>query len=183
MLQATPLAIPEVKLLTPTIKSDHRGDFSEVYNARDLAAAGIHDAFVVDNHVRNVSANLIRGLHYQRAPVAQSKLLRVTRGSIYDVAVDIRPDSPTFGRYVGVTLTAADLLLLYVPEGFAHGFCVLEAGTEVHYKVNRYAEPEQALGIRWDDPELGVPWPLTGPPVLAERDKNHPTFAEFRKAL
>lgn len=182
MLTATPLAIPEVMLLTPSLKSDHRGDFAEVYNARELAAAGIHDQFVVDNHVRNVAANVLRGLHYQRAPAAQSKLVRVTRGRVYDVAVDIRIGSPTFGRHVGVVLSADDPRLLYVPEGFAHGFCVLEDGSEVHYKVNAYPDPAQAHGILWSDPELAIPWPLTGEPILAERDRQHPDLAAYRSA-
>ncbi|RYG57431.1 MAG: dTDP-4-dehydrorhamnose 3,5-epimerase [Alphaproteobacteria bacterium] len=179
MLKATLLAIADVILLTPTTRSDHRGDFTEIYNVRELATAGIHESFVVDNHVRNVSANVLRGLHYQREPFGQAKLLRVTRGSIFDVAVDIRPTSPTFGKHVGVTLTADSMQLLYVPNGFAHGFCGLEDGSEVHYKVSSYADPAQASGILWDDAALGIQWPLAGIPILAERDTMHPTFSEF----
>jgi dTDP-4-dehydrorhamnose 3,5-epimerase len=182
MFHVTRLAIADVMLLTPDVKSDHRGDFSEIYNDRDLAAAGIGDRFVVDNHVRNIKANIVRGLHFQLPPFAQAKLIRATRGRIFDVAVDIRPGSPSFGKHVGVTLDADDLKLLYIPEGFAHGFCALDDAAEVHYKVNRYPEPAVARGIRWDDPALAIAWPLTGEAILALRDTLHPTLAEFAAA-
>lgn len=183
MFHVTRLAIADVMLLTPDVKRDHRGDFSEIYNDRDLAAAGIGDRFVVDNHVRNVKANVVRGLHFQPPPFAQAKLIRASRGRIFDVAVDIRPGSPNFGQHVGVTLDADDLKLLYVPEGFAHGFCALGDAAEVHYKVNRYPEPAMASGIRWDDPALAIAWPLTGQAILAGRDSLHPTLAEFAALL
>lgn len=177
MLQVQSLVLPEVKLLTPSIRSDHRGDFSEVYNDRELAGAGITTRFVVDNHVRNVKANVVRGLHFQAHPFGQAKLIRVTRGRILDVAVDLRHDSPRFGSHVAVELCADRIELLYVPEGFGHGFSVLEDGSDVHYKVSRYLEPAAAQGVRWDDPALGINWRLTGPAILAERDSLHPVLA------
>ncbi len=177
MFQVRSLALPEVKLLLPAIKADHRGDFTEVYNERELAGAGIATSFVVDNHVRNVKANVVRGLHFQAPPFSQAKLLRVTRGRILDVAVDLRHGSPQFGRHVAVELCDERMELLYVPEGFGHGFSVLEDGSEVHYKVNRYLEPAAAFGVRWDDPALGIDWRLTGPAILAERDTLHPLLA------
>jgi len=183
MFKVTSLAIEAVKLLTPSMRSDHRGCFAEVYNERDLVSVGVCEHFVVDNHVVNVKANVLRGLHFQPPPFAQAKLIRVTRGRIFDVAVDIRPDSSTFGKHVGVILSSEQLNLLYVPEGFAHGFCAIEDGTEVHYKVSRYPESGMDKGIRWDDARLAIAWPLTGNPILAERDTQHPMLAEYEATL
>jgi len=179
MLKLTPLSLPDVKLVTPVMRADGRGDFTEIYNERDFARAGLSTRFIVDNHVRNSRANVVRGLHFQAPPHAQAKLLRVTRGRILDVAVDLRHGSADFGRHVAVELSAERVEWLYVPEGFGHGFSVLEDGSEVHYKVNRYVHADAAMGVRWDDPALAIDWRLTGPPVLAERDTKHPLLAEL----
>ena len=154
------LAIPEVRLIVPDRFRDERGFFSETYSRRALAEAGIADEFVQDNHSLSVPAGTVRGLHYQLPPFAQAKLVRVMRGAILDVAVDLRRGSPTFGRHVAATLSAAAWNQLFVPVGFAHGFCTLEPDTEVVYKVTAYYSREHDRGIRWDDPELGIDWPV-----------------------
>jgi dTDP-4-dehydrorhamnose 3,5-epimerase len=183
MLKLASLALPEVQLVTPELRSDERGDVTELYNEDDFARAGIATRFVVGNHVRNVRAHVVRGLHFQAPPHAQAKLLRVTRGRILDVAVDLRDGSANFGRHVAVELSADRIQWLYVPEGFGHGFSVLENGSEVHYKVNRYVDLPAALGVRWDDPALGIDWHLSGPPILAERDAKHPLLADLPRGV
>jgi dTDP-4-dehydrorhamnose 3,5-epimerase len=169
------LAIPEVKLIVPVIHRDARGFFSETFSARALADAGITAAFVQDNHSLSVEKGVIRGLHFQTPPHAQGKLVRVTRGAILDVAVDIRAGSPTFGRYVADILSAENWHQLWVPAGFAHGFCTLEPNTEVVYKVAEYYAPQHDRGIAWDDPAIGIEWPVKPEhAVLSEKDRNHP---------
>ena len=159
-VQITSLAIPDVRLVVPNRFGDARGFFSETYSRRDFAAGGIADGFVQDNHSRSASTGTVRGLHYQLPPFAQGKLIRVLKGSILDVAVDIRRGSPSFGDHVAVTLTAEAGNQLYVPAGFAHGFCTLEPDTEVAYKVTDYYSREHDRGIRWNDPALGIDWPV-----------------------
>ena len=159
-VQITSLAIPDVRLVVPDRFGDARGFFSETYSRRDFAAGGIADEFVQDNHSRSASTGTVRGLHYQLPPFAQGKLIRVLKGSILDVAVDIRRGSPSFGDHVAVTLTAEAGNQLYVPAGFAHGFCTLEPDTEVAYKVTDYYSREHDRGIRWNDPALGIDWPV-----------------------
>lgn len=178
------LDIAAVKLIRPRRFDDLRGFFVETWNRRTFAEAGIDVDFVQDNASLSKSAGTIRGLHFQRAPRAQAKLVRVVRGRAFDVAVDIRPGSSSFGRHVSAELTMEGGEQLFVPEGFAHGFCTLEAGTEVAYKVSDFYSPEQDAGIRFDDPALGIAWPLQGrEPVISARDRELPLLAEILAAL
>ncbi|MGH7215513.1 MAG: dTDP-4-dehydrorhamnose 3,5-epimerase, partial [Tepidisphaeraceae bacterium] len=155
-MQVIDTEIPAVKLLVPKRFGDQRGFFSETYNRKTLDALGISGEFVQDNHSLSAERGVVRGLHYQVAPMAQDKLLRVVRGSVLDVALDIRRDSPTFGRHVTAVLSAENWRQLYVPAGFAHGFATLEPNTEVLYKVTAYYSPAHERGIRWNDPRLGI---------------------------
>lgn len=174
------LAIPEVILLSPQIHRDARGFFSETYNARALAEAGITADFVQDNHSLSVEVGVIRGLHFQIPPHAQDKLVRVTKGAIFDVAVDIRQGSATYGQHVAVELSASNWQQLWVPKGFAHGFCTLEPNSEVVYKVTDYYAPDCDRGLAWDDKSLAIDWPLAGDvAVLSDKDQRHPTLAEL----
>jgi dTDP-4-dehydrorhamnose 3,5-epimerase len=178
-VSVTPLSLPEVRLVAPDRFGDDRGFFSETYSRRALAAAGIVDEFVQDNHSLSALPGTVRGLHYQLPPFAQAKLVRVTRGAVFDVAVDLRRGSPTFGRHVSCTLSAEAWNQVFVPEGFAHGFCTLEPGTEVVYKVTAYYSREHDRGIRWDDPELGIPWPVDpAAAVLSDKDRALPRLTE-----
>ncbi|HRK17662.1 MAG TPA: dTDP-4-dehydrorhamnose 3,5-epimerase [Hyphomicrobiaceae bacterium] len=173
------LAIPDVKLITPKRFADHRGFFSETYNARAFRAAGIACAFVQDNHSLSRPVGTIRGLHFQTPPAAQAKLVRVARGRILDVAVDVRRASATFGRHVSAELSAENGSALFIPAGFAHGFCTLEPDTEVLYKVDAYYAPENDAGILWSDPALGIPWPVTPErAVLSDKDVRLPRLAD-----
>ena len=166
-----------VYLIEPDVFEDHRGFFMESYNERKFDELGIDYKFVQDNHSLSVEAGVIRGLHYQLNPKAQTKLVRVIAGAIYDVVVDIRKHSPTFGQWVGVILSAFNKRQLLVPRGFAHGFCTLVPNTEVLYKVDEFYSPEHDRGILWNDPELGIDWP-TANPILSEKDKNHPLLRD-----
>jgi dTDP-4-dehydrorhamnose 3,5-epimerase len=173
----TPLS--EVKIVVPRRIGDTRGFFSEVWSARDFAAVGIDAHFVQDNHVRNPTKGTLRGLHYQMPPEAQAKLLRVTRGAIFDVAVDIRRGSPTFGRHAAAVLSADNWYQLWIPAGFAHGYCTLEDDTEVQYKTTAFYSPAHDRGIVWDDPELTINWPVTAETaILSERDRKQPRLAQ-----
>lgn len=181
-MDVLPTAIPDVIILTPRRFGDHRGFFSETYNHRALAEAGINAEFVQDNHSLSAETGTLRGLHFQHAPMAQDKLVRVTRGAILDVAVDIRTDSPTYAKHVAVTLSAENWSQLWVPKGFAHGFVTLEPGTEVVYKVTEYYSPEHDAGIAWDDPTLGIEWGVDSP-VLSEKDARHPMLEVLDKVF
>ncbi len=173
------LAIDGVKLIKPRRIPDSRGYFVEIWNRRAFGEAGIDVDFMQDNVSFSKKRGTVRGLHFQKPPMTQSKLVRVLRGSVLDVAVDIRRASPTFGRHVGATLTAAGGDQLYIPSGFAHGFCTLEADTEVAYKISGLYSPEHDTGIAWDDPDLGIDWPLEGlAPTLSDRDRKLPRLAE-----
>ncbi len=170
-------AIPEVKIVEPAVFGDDRGFFMETWNARGFAAAGLDLNFVQDNHSRSAKG-VLRGLHYQvRQP--QGKLVRVVRGAVYDVAVDIRRDSATFGRWVGVELTEANKRMLWVPPGFAHGFLSLEDGTEFLYKCTDFYAREHERSLLWSDPAIGIDWPLCGEtPQLSDKDAAAPPLAE-----
>jgi dTDP-4-dehydrorhamnose 3,5-epimerase len=179
-MQVEALAIQDVKLLTPKIFRDERGYFSETYNRQVLAAAGIDRTFVQDNQSLSRSKGVLRGLHFQIAPHPQGKLVRVTRGAIFDVAVDIRRGSPSFGQHVSTTLSAENWSQLWIPEGFAHGFCTLEPDTEVIYKVTDFYAPECDMGLAWDDPDLGIAWPLSGTQaILSDKDRSHPRLRDL----
>ena len=169
-MQATPLAIPEIVLLTPRVFSDHRGTFFESFNERVFReTTGADVEFVQDNHSSS-KAHVIRGLHYQ-VRHAQGKLVRVVAGSVYDVVVDMRKSSSMFGQWVGIELTAEDRSMLWVPPGFAHGFYVTSGAAEVLYKTTDYWAPEHERTLLWNDPAVGVEWPLTGDPVLTPKDE------------
>jgi dTDP-4-dehydrorhamnose 3,5-epimerase len=180
VLEATATDIAAVQVLTPRRFADDRGFFSEVYNRARFAAAGIDLVFVQDNHSLSRPAGTIRGLHFQSPPFAQDKLIRVVRGRILDVAVDIRRSSPTYGHHVAVELSAENWRQLFVPAGFAHGFCTLDADTEVIYKVSAPYAPDHDCGLAWDDPALAIAWPVAGDAaILSDKDRRHPTLAEL----
>lgn len=179
-----PQAIPEVILVEPKRFVDHRGFFEETFHSGRFAAAGIAGPFVQDNHSLSRERYVIRGLHFQIPPVAQAKLVRCTHGAILDVAVDIRRGSPTYGRHVAVELSAANGRQLFVPVGFAHGFCTLEPDSEVQYKVTDYYAPDCDRGIAHDDPALAIAWPAPpGAAVLSDRDRKHPRLAEMTETF
>jgi dTDP-4-dehydrorhamnose 3,5-epimerase len=167
-------------VIEPRVFEDERGYFFESYNRQQLMDAGIGDTFVQDNEALS-DAGTIRGLHYQISPFAQSKLVRVIVGSVFDVAVDIRPESPTYGKWFGVELSAKNKKQLYIPRGFAHGYIALEQGTIFSYKCdNRYSRDHEG-GIRFDDPTLGIQWPLNDmPAVISEKDQHLPYFGAHR---
>ncbi len=171
------LAIPEVILITPPRFGDERGFFSETWNAARYAEAGIPAGFVQDNQSLSATVGTLRGLHCQIAPSVQGKLVRVVRGAIWDVAVDIRVGSPSYGRHVGAELTAANWAQLWIPGGFLHGFCTLAPDTEVIYKVTADYDRAAERGVAWDDPDLAVPWPVTAA-VISEKDRKLPRLAD-----
>jgi dTDP-4-dehydrorhamnose 3,5-epimerase len=174
-MQIEETSIEGVRIIAPSKLGDHRGFFSEVFNRKALKEAGIDLDFVQDNHSFSVEVGTLRGLHFQSAPFAQAKLIRVTRGAILDVAVDIRRSSPTFGKHVAVELSARNWKQLFVPVGFAHGYCTLEPGAEVAYKVTDYYSAAHDHGLAWDDPALGISWPVdAAAAVLSPRDRTHP---------
>lgn len=170
--QFTQLAIPDVLLVKPQVIGDPRGWFAETYKASEFVRAGISLAFTQDNHSRS-SQGVLRGLHYQKDPRAQGKLIRVMVGEIFDVAVDIRRSSTTFGRWVSARLSAANHHMVYVPPGFAHGFCVLSDAAEICYKTTAEYAPDFERGVAWNDPELQIPWPVANP-VVSSRDAGLP---------
>ena len=180
MLNVEETAIPAVKIISPRKHGDHRGFFSETYNSASFAEAGIDLVFVQDNHSLSATVGTLRGLHFQSAPFAQDKLVRVTRGRILDVAVDIRISSPTFGKHVAVELSAENWKQLLVPVGFAHGFVTLEPDTEVLYKVSAPYAPANDHGLAFDDPALGIDWGLPADRlVLSDKDRKHPRLADL----
>jgi dTDP-4-dehydrorhamnose 3,5-epimerase len=177
-MEISETAIAGVHILRPIRHRDARGFFSEVYREDVLAAHGIAVHFMQDNHSLSLAAGTVRGLHFQIPPFAQAKLVRVTAGAILDVAVDLRHGSPGYGRCVAVRLSAAEWDQLFVPEGFAHGFCTLEPNTEVAYKVNRPYSAAHDRGLYWNDPALAIPWPVSeAAALLSERDRQHPPLA------
>ena len=169
-------SIEGVIVVEPKVYDDPRGFFYESYRKKLFVQNGIKDNFVQDN-VSASAKGVLRGLHYQIAPRAQAKLMRVLRGSVYDAVVDIRPRSKTFGKFFSITLSAENKKMLYIPKGFAHGFCVLEEGTEFMYKVSDYYSPEHERGILWSDPALSIPWPkLDRAFILSDKDKKYPNL-------
>ena len=172
------LEIEEVILITPKIFNDGRGFFVETYKTSDFEEAGITERFVQDNHSKTVKKHTIRGLHFQKEPYEQSKLIRVLKGKILDIVVDIRPDSETFGKWVSIVLDAESKAMIYLPKGFAHGFCTLEDDAEVIYKCSKNYSPNHEGGIIWNDPFLEIEWP-TNQPTLSERDKKWGSFKEI----
>lgn len=174
------LDIPGLRLITPKRHGDSRGFFSEVYNRTAFEESGIHGDFVQDNHSFSSQRGVIRGLHFQSPPHAQGKLVRVTRGAVLDVVVDIRQGSPTFGRHVAVELSADNWKQLWVPPGFAHAFCTLSRDVEFLYKVTDYYAPECDHGLAFDDPDLGIDWPVTSAEaILSDKDRNHPRLKDL----
>ncbi|HKB12079.1 MAG TPA: dTDP-4-dehydrorhamnose 3,5-epimerase [Vicinamibacterales bacterium] len=172
--------LPGVLVIEPDIYADGRGFFLETYHAERYGGHGIDGPFVQDNHSRSAGGT-VRGLHLQlRRP--QGKLVRVIEGEVYDVAVDVRRGSPTFGRWVAVTLSADNFLQCYIPPGFAHGFCVVTPTAQVEYKCTDFYDPASEIGIAWNDPALAIPWPVRDP-ILSSRDRCHPTLAEVTDRL
>ena len=179
-MQISESGISDVKILLPEKHGDHRGFFSEAYNKQALAEAGVDIDFVQDNHSWSAERGTVRGLHFQTPPFAQDKLVRVVRGTVFDVAVDLRRKSPTYGRHVSVVLSAEAWNQILVPIGFAHGFMTLEPDTEVVYKVSNYYVPDHDEGLLWNDPDLAIPWPLdAGAAILSPKDGKLPKLAEI----
>ncbi len=177
--EALTLGLPGPLLVVPHVFRDGRGFFLETWSERDLAALGVAEHFVQDNHSHSVTAGTVRGLHFQLPPRAQAKLVRVLRGAVLDVVVDLRPGSSTYGRHAAAELSAADARQVYVPAGFAHGFCTLEPETEVAYKASDYYVPDLERGLAWDDPDLALPWPgAAGRAVLSEKDRRLPRLRD-----
>ncbi len=166
-------------LIAPKRFGDHRGFFAETYSRRTYASLGVDVAFVQDNHSLSAAVGTVRGLHFQAPPHAQAKLVRCGRGAIFDVAVDIRRGSPTYGKWAGFTLSADNGAQLYIPKGFAHGFVTLEADSEIVYKCSEYYSPEAEGALRWDDPDIGIEWPIKGNAILSEKDASAPLLADF----
>ncbi|MFN4088205.1 MAG: dTDP-4-dehydrorhamnose 3,5-epimerase [Alphaproteobacteria bacterium] len=174
------LDIEAVSAITPARHGDERGYFAETYSRAALAAHGIEDTFVQDNHAYSHRRGTVRGLHFQVPPHAQAKLVRVVRGAVYDVAVDLRRGSPTYGHFVGAVLSARNGMQLHIPAGFAHGLCTLEDDTEVLYKASDFYAPAHEGALRWDDPAVGIPWPLGGTaPTISARDAAAPLLTGF----
>jgi dTDP-4-dehydrorhamnose 3,5-epimerase len=174
-MEAFNTTLPEVKILAPARVGDSRGFFSEVWNRRAFAAVGIDVDFVQDNHIANPRRGTLRGLHYQLPPAAQGKLVRVTRGAVVDVAVDIRRGSSTFGQHTAVVLSADNWRQLWVPPGFAHGYCTLADDVEVQYKVTDFYSPQHERGIAWNDPLVAIDWPVPAAELtVSERDRGLP---------
>ena len=180
MMKVEQTELAGVVLLEPRRFGDSRGFFAETYNARAYRDAGIECEFVQDNHSLSDKVGTVRGLHFQRPPAAQAKLVRCGRGAIFDVAVDIRVGSPTYGKWVGYELSADNGLQLFIPAGFAHGFMTLKPGSEIVYKCSDYYAPETEGSVRWDDPELGIEWPKTQEPVLSEKDAEAPYLSQIK---
>ncbi|MFH0925661.1 MAG: dTDP-4-dehydrorhamnose 3,5-epimerase [bacterium] len=169
-------SIPNVILIEPKIFNDSRGCFFEIYNKKVFSENGIKEGFVQDNHSRSAKGSL-RGLHYQEEPISQAKLVRVIKGEVFDIAVDIRRDSTTFGKWVGEYLSEENRKMLYIPIGFAHGFLAMRADTELLYKVSNLYSPQHERGIIWNDPKLAIKWPDIGMEyLLSEKDKKNPSL-------
>ena len=179
-LEVRSLEIPDVKIISPKKHGDLRGFFSETYNKKDFEEAGIRLDFVQDNHSLSPQVGTLRGLHYQGHPFAQDKLVRVVSGRILDVAVDLRRDSPTFGKWVTAEISADEWNQILVPIGFAHAICTLEPNTQLIYKVTNYYSPQHDFGVRWNDQDLNIKWPFSEAQlILSEKDKKQPLFKDL----
>ncbi|WP_438348922.1 dTDP-4-dehydrorhamnose 3,5-epimerase [Paenibacillus sp. FA6] len=176
-MKVTPLKLQGASIIEPIVLGDSRGYFMESYNDDILQQQGINYDFIQDNQSLSTEPGVLRGLHYQLNPKAQTKLIRVLSGAIYDVIVDVRRNSPTFGQWVGVILSEYNHRQLLMPNGFAHGFCTLVPNTQVFYKVDEYYSPEHDRGILWNDPALGIDWP-TSNPILSDKDQRHPLLQD-----
>ncbi len=173
-------AIPGPLMVQPKRFDDHRGFFLESYSTRDYAALGVTESFVQDNHSLSAAVGTVRGLHFQVPPRAQAKLVRVLRGRLLDIVVDLRRSSPHYGQHVAAELSAENAVQLYIPTGFAHGFCTLEPNTEIVYKVSDFYAPECDRGLAWDDPELALPWPVRAAAAqLSDKDRRQPRLADL----
>lgn len=174
------LDIPDVKIIRPQKFGDHRGFFMETYNRKAYALAGITDDLVQDNHSLSAQIGTVRGLHFQSPPFAQGKLVRVVQGRILDIAVDLRKSSPSFGKWVSAEISADEANQIWIPAGFAHGFCTLEAHTQVIYKVSAYYTPQHDLGLLWNDPDLGIDWPIAADQAtLSQKDRDLPRLRDM----
>lgn len=177
----TPMSIEGSCVIDPDVYGDERGYFYESYNREKFIALGIEDVFVQDNHSTSKKGTL-RGLHFQHAPFPMAKLVRCTRGKVFDVAVDMRKDSPTFKKWIGVELSAENKKMFYIPAGCAHGFYVLE-DCEFLYKSSNVFHKELDAGVAYNDPEIGIEWPIQGDLIISERDQHQPSFAEVLEAI
>lgn len=177
-MKFVPTTLRDAFIVEPQVFGDNRGFFLETYSKKDFKKAGIETEFIQDNHSMSAKKGVLRGLHFQKQPHTQTKLVRVTKGSVYDVIVDLRKESETFGKWEGFELSAKNFKMLYVPEGFAHGFCTLEDNTEFLYKAGAFYNPESEGGIIWNDPTLNINWPINEP-VLSDKDKILPEFKDI----
>ena len=175
-----PQSIKDIILIKPKVFGDNRGFFMETYKKSEFVSNGINVEFIQDNHSKS-SANVLRGLHYQAKPFAQAKLVRCAKGKIYDVAVDIRPNSETFGKYVRIELSEENKYLLYIPVGFAHGFIALSDEVEILYKTSGEYAPQSDRGILWCDKDINIDWGIDFEPILSEKDKIQPRLCEINK--
>jgi dTDP-4-dehydrorhamnose 3,5-epimerase len=182
MTTITPLALAEVLLITPKRHGDARGWFAETWSRKAFSAQGLDPTFVQDNQAFSARKGTLRGLHFQTAPFAQAKLVRVLKGAVFDVAVDIRQGSATYGQWVGATLTAEGGEQIWVPRGFAHAYMTLTDDSEIFYKVDNDYAPQSEGGVIWNDPDLGIAWPLDVEPVLSEKDKILPRLKDMPAA-
>jgi dTDP-4-dehydrorhamnose 3,5-epimerase len=170
--------LPDVWLIEPVVHEDSRGFFLESFTAKEMESHGLPTHFIQDNHARSLVAGVVRGLHFQKPPFAQSKLVRVVRGEVYDVVVDLRKESKTFGVWQGFTLSETNKIMLFVPKGFAHGYCTLSSDSEFLYKVDAYYAPTHDAGIRWNDPGLGIVWPVSEP-LVSDKDGRLPYLQDI----
>ena len=177
-------ALDGVKVIHLDVFADSRGSFAETYDKRSFAELGIETVFVQDSWSHSAQAGVVRGLHFQIPPHAQSKIVRVTRGRVFDVVVDLRRESPTFGKHVSFDLSASDMRSVFIPIGFAHGFCTLEDDTEITYKMSDHYDPSCYKGMLWCDPALGIDWPVApGEALVSEKDSAHPKLDEFARVF
>jgi len=172
-------SLPRILMIEPDRFGDHRGFFGETYSQRVYAELGIDERFVQDNHSLSAEIGTVRGLHFQAPPAAQAKLVRCGRGAIFDVAVDIRKGSETYGKWVGYELSAENGAQLFIPAGFAHGFATLQPNSEIIYKCSDYYAPETEGALRWDDPAIAIDWPLQGAAILSDKDAVAPMLADL----